>query len=50
MKTDRIFTDAAIAYCKDMYQGNDIDRWMLSDEISPKNEDQDNQFLLTRFV
>ena len=31
LETDRIFTDAAIAYCKDMYGGNDIDHWMLSD-------------------
>jgi len=44
---DRIFTDAAIAYCKDVYQGNDIDHWMLYDEISPKSEAQDDQFLLT---
>ena len=43
---DRIFTDAAITYCKDMYHGNDIDRWMLSDELSSKPEAEDNQFLL----
>ena len=43
---DRIFTDAAIAYCKDIYQGNNIDHWMLSDEISSKEEREDNQFLL----
>ncbi len=41
-----IFTDAAIAYCKDMYQGNDIDQWILSDELSSKQETEDNKFLL----
>ena len=46
IKMDRIFTDAAIAYCKDIYQGNDIDHWMLSDELSSKQEGEDNQFLL----
>ena len=46
VKTDRIFTDAAIAYCKDMYQGNDIDHWMLSDELSSKQETENNKFLL----
>src|SRR6185312_15124797 len=45
MKVDYIFTDAAIAYCKDVYQGNDIGHWMMFDEISAKNEEQDNQFL-----
>ena len=43
---DRIFTDAAIAYSKDMYQGNDIEHWMLSDELSSKRETDDNKFLL----
>lgn len=47
LTADRIFTDAAIAYCKDVYQGNNIDEWMLYDEISIKTEAQDNQFLLT---
>ena len=46
MKIDCIFTDAAIAYCKDMYEGNDIDHWMLSDELSSKQEPADNKFLL----
>ena len=45
-KIDWIFTDAAIAYCKDMYEGNDIDHWMLSDELSSKQEIEDNKFLL----
>lgn len=47
LTADRIFTDAAITYCKDVYQGNNIDDWMLYDEISIKNEAQDNQFLLS---
>ena len=50
MIADRLFTDAVIAYCKDLYQGNDIDYWMLSDEISARNEEQENQFLLQGLV
>ncbi len=45
-RIDWIYTDAAIAYSKDMYEGNDIDRWMLSDELSSKQETEDNKFLL----
>ena len=45
-RIDWIYTDAAIAYSKDMYEGNDIDRWMLSDELSSKQEIEDNKFLL----
>ena len=50
LSTDRIFTDAAIAFCKDVYQGNDIDQWMLYDEISSKREGQDDQFLLSELL
>lgn len=46
MQLDRIFTDAAIAYCKDVYQGYNIDHWISYDEISKKYEDADNTFLL----
>ena len=30
--------------------GNDIYQWMLYDEISAKNEEQDNQFLLKELL
>lgn len=46
LQLDRIFTDAAIAYCKDVYQGYNIDHWISYDEISKKCEDADNTFLL----
>ena len=50
MQMDRLFTDAAIAYCKDVYQGVDIGRWMKYDEISKKYEGADNTFLLNRLA
>jgi murein L,D-transpeptidase YcbB/YkuD len=46
MQMDRLFTDAAFAYCKDVYQGVNISRWMKYDEISKKYEGADNSFLL----
>ena len=48
--TDRIFTDAAIAYCKDLFQGKGIQQWMMYDEISSKYENQDNIFLLSKLA
>ena len=50
MQMDRIFTDAAIAYCKDVYQGVDIDRWMSYDEISKKYEEADNTYLVNNLI
>ena len=50
MQADRIFTDAAIAYCKDVFQGADIDNWIRYDELSPKNEDADNIYLLNNLA
>ena len=46
MQADRIFTDAAFGYAKDIYQGSGLDQWILSDEISGKYDATDNQFLL----
>ena len=50
MQMDRIFTDAAIAYCKDVYQGNDIDHWVSYDELSKKYQDADNNYLLNNLA
>ena len=50
MQMDRIFTDAAIAYCKDVYQGEDVDSWITYDELSKKYEDADNNYLLKNLL
>ena len=47
---DRIFSDAAIAYCKDLYEGSGIDKWMLYDELSGKNEKSDNNYLVSNIA
>ncbi len=46
MKLDMLFTDAAIAYCKDLYQGYGISIWMKYDEWSVKYADRDNDFII----
>ena len=44
MAADKLFTDAAIAFCKDLYQGRGS---MVSyDELSKKYADADNEMLL----
>ena len=50
MQLDRIFTDAAIAYCKDVYQGADINQRFMYDEVSTKYEDADNIYLLNKLA
>lgn len=50
MQMDRIFTDAAIAYCKDIYQGSDVRKWLMYDEISQKYEEADNTYILYRLA
>lgn len=50
MQMDRMFTDAAIAYCKDVYQGVDINKWMMYDEISKKYEEADNSYLINKLA
>ena len=50
MQADRVFTDAAIAYCKDVYQGSGIAAWLMFDEISKKYEEADNSFLLNKLA
>lgn len=45
-KTDRLFTDAAIAVFKDIYQGYRISPWVGYDQLSEKYADADNEYLL----
>lgn len=47
---DKLFSDAAIAYCKDVYQGVGIDKWITYDEVSQKYRDEDNDYLLNNLI
>ncbi len=47
MKTDRIFTDAAIACIKDIYCGYKTSPWVTYDEVSPKFSNYDNEYLVS---
>lgn len=47
---DRIYTDAAITYCKDLYQGNGIYSMISYDGISPLYEEADCKFLLDKLI
>lgn len=49
-KLDKLFSDAAITYCKDIYQGTGIDSWIKYDEFSRKYEDADNVYLLNNLA
>ncbi|PWT76792.1 MAG: hypothetical protein C5B59_05545 [Bacteroidetes bacterium] len=44
---DRVFTDAAIKFCSDVYKGANISKWINSDEISNKYQDKDIDFILS---
>lgn len=44
--TDRLFTDAAIALCKDLYQGYKMSPWVGYDQLSPEYSNRDNEYLL----
>lgn len=45
-KADYLVTDAAIALCKDIYQGNNINQWISYDGISARYKSKDNDYLL----
>lgn len=45
-KADYLVTDAAIALCKDIYQGNNINQWISYDGISARYKNSDNDYLL----
>jgi len=48
MMVDRIFTDAAIAVCKDLYQAFEQKPWVGYDQLSAKYAEADNNYLLQR--
>ncbi len=50
MRTDRLYTDAAIALCKDIYQGYKIEPWVGYDQLSGTYTDQDNEYLLLQLL
>lgn len=50
MVADKVFTDAAIALCKDIYQGENISSWINYDEVSSKYSNADNEYLLGRLI
>jgi len=50
MKLDKLYTDAAIAYCKDLYQGYGINLWMKYDEWSVKYSEKDNDFIIDHLI
>jgi murein L,D-transpeptidase YcbB/YkuD len=50
MQTDRLLSDAAISYSKDVYQGYKIGNWVGYDELSKKANEDDNTFLITRLI
>lgn len=47
---DKLFSDVAITYCKDVYQGTGIDKWITYDEVSQKYKDADNDYLLNNLI
>jgi hypothetical protein len=49
-KTDRLYTDAAIAFCKDLYQGYKMRPWVGYDQLSEKYLKADDEYLLQRIL
>jgi len=49
-RQDILFTDAIIAFCKDVYQGADITKWISNDEVSVKYAVSDNDYLLQKIT
>jgi murein L,D-transpeptidase YcbB/YkuD len=48
LQTDHVFTDAAIAWMKNLYEGYKMSPWVTFDQATPKYEDSSNQWLLDR--
>jgi murein L,D-transpeptidase YcbB/YkuD len=46
LKSDHLYTDAAIAVCKDIYGGYKRSPWVGYDQLSEKYADADNEYLL----
>lgn len=49
-KADRLYTDAAIALCKNIYQGYKLKSWVGYDQLSERNADRDNEYLIQRLL
>ncbi len=49
-KADRLYTDAAIAMFKDIFQGYKDSPWVEYDQLSDKYKDADNEYLLHRLL
>jgi murein L,D-transpeptidase YcbB/YkuD len=47
---DRMITDAAISFCKDVYRGADIGEWLSNDEISGRYAAADDDFILHKLA
>jgi murein L,D-transpeptidase YcbB/YkuD len=50
MNADRIFTDAAIALCKDIYRGKNISSYINYDEVSRKYLNKDDEYLINSLL
>lgn len=50
LKADRLYTDAAIAMFKDIFQGYKAAPWVQYDQLSNKYIDSDNEYLLRRLL
>jgi len=48
LKTDMIFTDAAITFSKDVFHGAGISSWVNSDAISPKYAEENDRYILNK--
>ena len=46
-KSEMVFTDAIIAFFKDLYQGGNIMHYLSNDEVSPVYANADNEAILT---
>lgn len=44
---DRIYTDALITFCKDLYGGAELNSWLGYDEVRERFETLDNSYILT---
>lgn len=44
---DRIYTDAVITFCKDIYGGSELNSWLGYDELREQFETTDNSYILT---
>lgn len=48
LQADTVFTDAAIAWMKDLREGYKVSPWVTFDQVSTRYEDVSNEFLLSQ--